>query len=64
MQLIPIIVLQVVFYAVGYALGAIKLGGCIAETSVVLFAFTTIVGWNYYGEKCVWFLSRKGAIIL
>lgn len=31
---------------------------------LVFFAFTTILGWNYYGERCLEYLSngRKGAV--
>lgn len=28
-------------------------GGYIVSIGLVLFAFTTILGWSYYGEKCV-----------
>ncbi|MDB6081791.1 MAG: dagA [Chlamydiia bacterium] len=28
-------------------------GGYIVSVGLVLFAFTTILGWSYYGEKCV-----------
>ena len=24
-----------------------------ARENVIFFAFTTIIGWNYYGERCV-----------
>ena len=26
---------------------------------LVFFAFTTILGWNYYGERCLEYLSGK-----
>lgn len=31
-------------------------GGIILTILLVLFAFTTIIGWNYYGERCFEFL--------
>ena len=31
-------------------------GGWILCIGLVLFAFTTILGWNYYGERCVQYL--------
>ena len=30
---------------------------------LVLFAFTTILGWNYYGERCIAYLLGVKAII-
>ena len=35
-----------------------QIGGLIISLSLVLFAFTTILGWSYYGEKCFTFLFR------
>ncbi|MGA0582801.1 MAG: alanine:cation symporter family protein, partial [Castellaniella sp.] len=32
------------------------IGGIILTLSLVVFAFTTILGWSYYGEKCWEFL--------
>jgi AGCS family alanine or glycine:cation symporter len=37
-------------------------GKCIVDFSILLFAFTTIIGWNYYGEKCVQYLWGTKAI--
>lgn len=34
----------------------IKGGGYIVTIGLVLFAFTTLLGWAYYGEKCVEYL--------
>lgn len=31
-------------------------GGVLLTISLVLFAFTTILGWNYYGERCMVYL--------
>src|SRR5690606_9939947 len=32
------------------------IGGAILTLALVVFAFTTILGWSYYGEKCWEFL--------
>ncbi|MDH5361573.1 MAG: alanine:cation symporter family protein, partial [Gammaproteobacteria bacterium] len=32
------------------------IGGNVVTVGLVLFAFTTILGWSYYGEKCAEFL--------
>lgn len=31
-------------------------GGYIVTIGLILFAFTTLIGWSYYGEKCVEYL--------
>lgn len=31
-------------------------GSLIVTIGLMLFAFTTILGWNYYGERCVEYL--------
>ncbi|KAF5064201.1 Amino-acid carrier protein AlsT [anaerobic digester metagenome] len=38
-------------------------GGLIVTFGILLFAFTTIVGWCYYGEKCMEYLVGSKAII-
>ena len=38
-------------------------GGQILTISLVLFAFTTILGWNYYGERaCIYLTGTKGVM--
>ncbi|PAU66333.1 sodium:alanine symporter family protein [Pseudomonas sp. PIC25] len=37
-------------------------GGSILTVALVIFAFTTILGWSYYGEKCWEFLVGTKAI--
>ncbi len=34
-----------------------NLGGVFVGLSTILFAFTTILGWSYYGESCVFYLA-------
>ncbi len=38
-------------------------GGIIVSISLILFAFTTLLGWAYYGEKCVEYLLGTKAVI-
>ena len=38
-------------------------GGIIVSIGIVLFAFSTILGWAYYGERCAEYLLGKGAIM-
>ncbi|WP_029699315.1 sodium:alanine symporter family protein [Clostridium sp. Ade.TY] len=40
-----------------------NVGKYIVNIGLVFFAFTTILGWNYYGEKCVEYLLGEKAII-
>lgn len=37
-------------------------GGYIVTIGLILFAFTTIIGWAYYGEKCVEYLWGEKSI--
>lgn len=37
-------------------------GGYVVTTGLVLFAFTTLLGWAYYGEKCVEYLFGEKSI--
>lgn len=39
-----------------------NLGTNIVNISILFFAFTTIIGWNYYGEKCVQYAFDTEAI--
>ena len=37
------------------------IGGIIVNVGIIFFAFTTILGWNYYGERCtVYLFGVKG----
>jgi len=38
-------------------------GGWIVAFGMVLFAFTTILGWSVYGERCVEYLFGVGAVL-
>lgn len=38
------------------------LGGFIVSFGIIFFAFTTILGWNYYGERCTEYLFGAKAI--
>ena len=39
------------------------IGGVLLTVSLALFAFTTILGWNYYGERaCLYLFGAKGVL--
>ncbi len=38
-------------------------GDVIVTIGLVLFGYTTIVGWSYYGEKCMEFLAGEKALV-
>ena len=40
-----------------------SIGGALLTVSLALFAFTTILGWNYYGERAVLYLAGVRAIL-
>ena len=40
-----------------------SIGGALLTVSLALFAFTTILGWNYYGERAVLYLAGMRAIL-
>jgi AGCS family alanine or glycine:cation symporter len=49
-------------HAFSVGLGVTAAGQYIVNIGILFFAFTTIVGWNYYGEKCVQYLWGDCAI--
>jgi AGCS family alanine or glycine:cation symporter len=38
-------------------------GGALVAIGLVLFAYSTILGWSYYGEKCTEYLLGDGSIV-
>ena len=48
-------------FAVG--LNADTFGPMLVSIGLIFFAFTTILGWNYYGERCVVFLLGTKAVL-
>lgn len=40
-----------------------EVGKYIVNIGLLFFAFTTIIGWNYYGEKCIQYLAGTKAIL-
>ncbi len=46
-----------------FAAGYPVFGSYILMLGLVLFAFTTILGWNYYGERCMEYLLGVKAIL-
>ena len=49
--------------AMAYSTALPGFGGVIVSISLVLFAFTTILGWGMYGERCAAYLFGDRAII-
>lgn len=45
-----------------FKMGFASFGSFLLMVGLVLFAFTTILGWNYYGERCVEYLFGVKAI--
>lgn len=55
-------------WAMTEAFGAISpglapVGGLVVAISLMFFAFTTLVGWSYYGERCLDFLVGRAAVL-
>ena len=46
-----------------FSMGLPAFGSMLLLVGLVLFAFTTILGWNYYGERCIAYLLGVKAII-
>lgn len=56
--------LLVPFMAVFYVLGClIILGMNFDVLGIAAFAYSTILGWSYYGERCVEYLFGRGGMI-
>ncbi|MDE1314172.1 sodium:alanine symporter family protein [Vibrio aestuarianus] len=50
-------------YAFAVGLNAQTLGPMLVSIGLMFFAFTTILGWNYYGERCAVFLFGTKAVL-
>jgi AGCS family alanine or glycine:cation symporter len=50
-------------HAFAIGLNAETLGPILVSVGLIFFAFTTILGWNYYGERCVVFLFGTKAVL-
>ncbi|MZI93283.1 amino acid carrier protein [Vibrio sp. CAIM 722] len=50
-------------YAFAVGLNAHDAGPMLVSIGLMFFAFTTILGWNYYGERCVVFLMGTKAVL-
>ncbi|WP_420888103.1 alanine/glycine:cation symporter family protein [Candidatus Nitronereus thalassa] len=42
--------------------GLSQVGGIVVTLALMLFAFTTLLGWSYYGERCTEYLFGVGVI--
>ena len=49
-------------YAFSVGLFIPLIGKYIVNIGLVFFAFTTIIGWNYYGERCMYYLKGLKAV--
>ena len=50
-------------HAFAEGLDAGTLGPMLVSIGLMFFAFTTILGWNYYGERCVVYLFGTKAVV-
>ncbi|PNH79442.1 alanine/glycine:cation symporter family protein [Vibrio diazotrophicus] len=50
-------------HAFAIGLNANTLGPMLVSIGLMFFAFTTILGWNYYGERCVVYLLGTKAVL-
>lgn len=51
-------------YAFAQGLNSDTLGPILVSIGLMFFAFTTILGWNYYGERCVVYLFGTKAVLV
>ncbi|MBM7034992.1 alanine/glycine:cation symporter family protein [Vibrio ulleungensis] len=50
-------------HAFATGLNSDTLGPMLVSVGLIFFAFTTILGWNYYGERCVVYLFGQKAVL-
>jgi len=63
-NLISVLLTQRAFETVfPYQIGGASFGGAIIAFSSFLFGYTTLLGWSYYGEKCIEYLGGDKAIM-
>jgi len=63
-NLISILLTQNAFETVfPFQIGGASLGGAIIAFSSFLFGYTTLLGWSYYGEKCIEYLGGNKVIL-
>ncbi len=41
-----------------------NIGGMLVTIALIFFAYSTVLGWSYYGEKCFYYLVGKKGIVL
>jgi len=54
--------MEMAFNSILPSIGDLAIGSVLLMISLTLFAYTTILGWNYYGERCCEFLFGVKAI--
>ncbi len=55
---------EVTTQAFAIGLGVSTVAKYIVNVGLMFFAFTTILGWNYYGEKCMQYLAGTKSIVI
>ncbi|MBT9142303.1 MAG: Amino-acid carrier protein AlsT [Dehalococcoidia bacterium] len=46
-----------------FSRGLPGVGGYIVALSLIFFAFSTLVAWSFYGEKCCEYLAGTGSVM-
>ncbi|MDD8049029.1 MAG: sodium:alanine symporter family protein [Thomasclavelia sp.] len=54
---------DVTTWAFESALPIAGIGTFIVNVGLIFFAFTTVIGWNFYGEQCIQFIGGDKAIL-
>lgn len=47
-----------------WQLGSYPIGGLVVSTCLIFFAFSTILGWSYYGQKGAQYLFNSSKVVL
>ncbi len=51
-------------YQTGFAFMPEQVSAFVLMACLVFFAFTTILGWNYYGERCLEYLTNRNKLVV
>ena len=51
-------------YQKGFAFMPEQVSAFVLMACLVFFAFTTILGWNYYGERCLEYLTNRNKLVV
>lgn len=53
---------EMIYQAFNMSFSSIGLGEIVLTVSIVFFTFTTLITWQYYGERCVIYLIGQSAV--